>query len=331
MRPLAHIAEAAERDAPEARMVTTMREREVFLLQPGREQPDYSHSNGKSHSFVLVVEDDTPTLRLERVILEEEGYAVEVVGSGEEALDFLAKESPSLVLLDIGLPGLDGFATCAKIREFSTVPVIMVTGRDCLDDKVRGMDVGADDYVTKPFLTLELATRVKVVLWRTSLVSVEQQYFDQVAQQIAAASPGNTPGNTELVPGTAEPANSDLKDKTDQAPSHDTQPEPTSTPIAAKPVVVNGSFEGTVRLAITTLGPVRNLINFVGELRQNSQFRLLRLVANPHTEGMDIWLGLREPLPLVNILTGIPGVHAVGPGDSPDAENEEQLLIVTLD
>ncbi|MDA1219919.1 MAG: response regulator transcription factor [Chloroflexi bacterium] len=297
-------------------MVTTMREREVFLLQPGREQPDYSHSNGKSHSFVLVVEDDTPTLRLERVILEEEGYAVEVVGSGEEALDFLAKESPSLVLLDIGLPGLDGFATCAKIREFSTVPVIMVTGRDCLDDKVRGMDVSADDYVTKPFLTHELATRVKVVLRRTSLVSVEQQYFHQVAQQIAAASPGNT----ELLPATSDPA-----------PSYATSPEPTDNPIAAKPAAISGSYEGTVRLAITTLGPVRNLINFVSELRQNSQFRLLRLVANPHTEGMDIWLGLREPLPLVNILTGISGVHAVGPRDSPDAENEEQLLIVTLD
>lgn len=303
-------------------MVTTTREQEVFLLQPGQQQPDDPHNHSKEYSFILVVEDDTPTLRLERVILEEEGYSVEVVGSGEEALDFLSDKSPSLVLLDIGLPGIDGFATCAKIREFSQVPVIMVTGRDCLDDKVKGMDVGADDYVTKPFLTHELATRVKVVLRRAGILSDEKKYFDEVTQDIAAS----TAVVPELLATTPEP-----ESKPDQAPNYPPPPEPSPTPVPTKPVAIDGNYEGTVRLAIATLGPIRNLINFVSELRQSSQFRLLRLVANQHTEGMDIWLGLREPLALVEILTGIPGVHSVVPGDNPALENEEQLLVVTLD
>ena len=90
-----------------------------------------------------------------------------MVASGEEALEAITTKRPVLVLLDIGLPGIDGFTTCQRIREISRVPIIMVTGRDCLDDKVKGMNVGADDYVTKPFLTHELATRVKVVLRRS--------------------------------------------------------------------------------------------------------------------------------------------------------------------
>jgi len=105
-------------------MVTTMREQEVFLLQPGRMQPDRPHGHGKENGFILLVEDDAPTLRLEQVIMEEEGYRVAVAASGESALEFLADNSPSLVLLDIGLPGMDGFATCVKIREVSQVPII---------------------------------------------------------------------------------------------------------------------------------------------------------------------------------------------------------------
>ncbi len=127
-----------------------------------------NEAKGKSlqESLVLVVEDDSRTRSLEKFVLEEEGFPVETVGSGEEALIALNDKHPSLVLLDVGLPGIDGFTTCQRIREVSQVPIIMVTGQDRDEDKVRGLELGADDYVTKPFSTTELAARVKAVLRR---------------------------------------------------------------------------------------------------------------------------------------------------------------------
>ena len=101
-----------------------------------------------------------------KFVLQEEGFDVAEAGSGEEALEELAAGQTSLVLLDIGLPGMDGFATCQRIREFSRVPIIMVTAEDKDDDKVRGLELGADDYVIKPFSTNELAARVKAVVRR---------------------------------------------------------------------------------------------------------------------------------------------------------------------
>lgn len=118
---------------------------------------------------VLVVEDDPRILRLEQMVLEKEGYTVLTAGTGEEALDTLAEISPSLIVLDIGLPGVDGFNTCYRIREFSQVPIIMVTGRDYNEDKVKGLEIGADDYITKPFSPNELAARVKAALRRTAM------------------------------------------------------------------------------------------------------------------------------------------------------------------
>ena len=93
-------------------------------------------------------------------------------GSSEEALQMLAEITPSLIVLDIGLPGIDGFTTCSRIREFSQVSIIMVTGKDFNEDKVRGLDLGADDYITKPFSPNELAARVKAAL-RRSVMSNE--------------------------------------------------------------------------------------------------------------------------------------------------------------
>ncbi|MBM3942907.1 MAG: response regulator transcription factor [SAR202 cluster bacterium] len=122
----------------------------------------------RKNACVLVVEDDSRMLRLEQLTLEKEGYSVTLSQSGEEALEILAETNPSLVLLDIGLPGMDGFTTCQRIREFSQVPVIMVTARDINKDKVRGLEFGADDYITKPFLASELAARVKAALRRSS-------------------------------------------------------------------------------------------------------------------------------------------------------------------
>ena len=118
---------------------------------------------------VLVVEDDPRILRLEQMVLEKEGYTVLTAGSGEEALDTLTEISPSLVVLDIGLPGIDGFTTCYRIREFSQVSIIMVTSRDFNEDKIKGLEIGADDYITKPFSPNELAARVKASLRRTAM------------------------------------------------------------------------------------------------------------------------------------------------------------------
>jgi DNA-binding response OmpR family regulator len=248
------------------------------------------------------VDDDAPTLRLERVLLEEEGYRVEVVSSGEEAVRFVSEQQPDLVLLDIGLPGMDGFTTCQHIRNLSNVPIIMVTGRDCLDDKVQGMESGADDYVTKPFLTNELATRVKVVLRRSGFTNQEDA--------------------------SLEPAGQDSLAIWGREENHDQRSvEPPPQPI--DPEV----YEGTVRLAVTTSGPVRNLINFVSELRQNTQFRLLRLTASQDKGGgMDIYLGLREPLRLEAVLMEMPGVAEVtAPPDVVMAEKERLLRVVLHD
>jgi DNA-binding response OmpR family regulator len=118
---------------------------------------------------VLVVEDDPRVLRLEQLVLEKEGYTVVTAGSGEEALDTLAEISPALIVLDIGLPGMDGFTACRRIREFSQVSIIMVTGRDFNEDKVNGLETGADDYITKPFSPNEMAARVKAALRRANM------------------------------------------------------------------------------------------------------------------------------------------------------------------
>lgn len=118
---------------------------------------------------ILVVEDDPQILRLLQFVLVKEGYDVTITGSGEEALQVLERNVPALILLDNRLPGMDGFTTCQKIRQFSQVPIIMVTVMDELHDKMHGIELGADFYITKPFLPSELVARVKAVLRRSSM------------------------------------------------------------------------------------------------------------------------------------------------------------------
>ncbi|RLC92239.1 MAG: DNA-binding response regulator [Chloroflexi bacterium] len=116
---------------------------------------------------VLVVDDDGRMLRMMARILEMEGYRVQQAGSGEAALEAFDEGTPDLVLLDIMMPGMDGYAVCRRIREFSQVPIIMVTAKDSDEEKVQGLDAGADDYISKPFSSSELAARVRAVLRRT--------------------------------------------------------------------------------------------------------------------------------------------------------------------
>lgn len=118
---------------------------------------------------VLVVDDDVRILRLLQRILELEGYQVLTATDGEAALDIFDKETPDLVLLDIMLPGMDGYTICRHIREFSEVPIIMVSIKDHDEEKVEGLNAGADDYVSKPFSAGELVARVRAKLRRSRL------------------------------------------------------------------------------------------------------------------------------------------------------------------
>lgn len=117
----------------------------------------------------LIIDDDVRMLRMMQRILELEGYRVRTASGGEAALDVFDEENPDLVLLDIIMPGMDGYAVCQNIREFSQVPIIMVTAKSNTEEKIAGLDTGADDYITKPFSANELAARVRAVLRRTKL------------------------------------------------------------------------------------------------------------------------------------------------------------------
>lgn len=115
---------------------------------------------------ILVVDDEPRYVRLMEANLVAEGFEVIQATDGQEAVDMVVSQNPDLVLLDIMMPNLDGFAACERIREFSMVPIIMVTARSEEKARVRGLDLGADDYIVKPFSATELIARVRAVLRR---------------------------------------------------------------------------------------------------------------------------------------------------------------------
>jgi two-component system KDP operon response regulator KdpE len=116
---------------------------------------------------ILVVDDEPRMIRFIRLNLEHDGFDVSEAADGTRALSQLRDRLPDLVLLDVMMPELDGFETLRLIREISTVPVIMLTAKGDEDDRVRGLELGADDYITKPFSPRELVSRVRAVLRRT--------------------------------------------------------------------------------------------------------------------------------------------------------------------
>lgn len=119
-----------------------------------------------SDKKVLVVDDDINICELLRLYLEKEGFAVAVANDGKVALDTAKSESFDIILLDIMLPGLDGWQVCREIRKESDVPIIMITAKGETFDKILGLELGADDYVPKPFDAKEVVARVKAVLRR---------------------------------------------------------------------------------------------------------------------------------------------------------------------
>jgi DNA-binding response OmpR family regulator len=124
----------------------------------------------ESRGLVLVVEDEASIAELERLYLAREGFSVQLVRTGEDALRAVRALRPVAVILDVGLPGMDGTQVCRRMREeHDDTPVLFVTARDEEVDRVLGLELGADDYVTKPFSPRELVARVKAVLRRGRL------------------------------------------------------------------------------------------------------------------------------------------------------------------
>jgi two-component system response regulator VicR len=127
-------------------------------------------------STILMIDDDIALLRLTELNLTKAGYRFVSAQHGIAGLQMLEQEHPSLVLLDVSMPKLDGWETCRLIREVSDVPIIMLTGRDEETDKARGLDLGADDYLTKPFGFVELQARIRAMLRRATMPSVNQHH-----------------------------------------------------------------------------------------------------------------------------------------------------------
>ena len=113
---------------------------------------------------VLIVDDDTNICELLRLYLEKEGFVTSIANDGESAITIFKQEQPDIMLLDIMLPSLDGWQVCREIRKFSDTPIIMITAKGETFDKVLGLELGADDYISKPFETKEVIARIKANL-----------------------------------------------------------------------------------------------------------------------------------------------------------------------
>ncbi|MEE1066325.1 MAG: response regulator transcription factor [Acutalibacteraceae bacterium] len=123
---------------------------------------------------ILVVDDDNNICELLRLYLEKEGYSVTLAKTGMQAVRSFAEQQPDLMLLDIMLPELDGWQVCREIRKYSNKPIIMLTAKGETFDKVLGLELGADDYITKPFEAKEVLARIKAVLRRSGIASAAE-------------------------------------------------------------------------------------------------------------------------------------------------------------
>lgn len=126
---------------------------------------------------VLVIDDEKEIRKLLRIILEDQNYAVEEAENGHQGLVEAAQRKPDIVLLDLGLPDMDGLIVLKRLREWSQVPVLVLTVRDDSADKVAALDGGADDYVTKPFTTVELLARLRAIQRRSKSNTTSDPFF----------------------------------------------------------------------------------------------------------------------------------------------------------
>src|SRR6266702_7649685 len=116
---------------------------------------------------ILIIEDDTNIAQLIRLYLEQANFTVLTAGDGVAGLELHAREHPDLVILDLMLPAMDGMEVCRRIRAWANTPILMLTARQEEDDRIAGLDLGADDYLVKPFSPREVVSRVKAILRRT--------------------------------------------------------------------------------------------------------------------------------------------------------------------
>jgi DNA-binding response OmpR family regulator len=149
------------------------------MIEKKRSEPEYTGMR------ILVVDDEQHMIDLIRMNLELEGFQVLEASNGIDALDQVRKHIPDLIILDIMMPQLDGFEVLKMLREFSSVPVIMLTAKGEEEDKVRGLELGADDYVTKPFGARELVSRVKAVLRRTESLTEPSESIIKVDDRLS--------------------------------------------------------------------------------------------------------------------------------------------------
>ena len=133
---------------------------------------------------ILVVDDDTNICELLRLYLEKEGYSVIIANTGMQAVKSFAEHQPDLMLLDIMLPELDGWQVCREIRKYSNKPIIMLSAKGETFDKVLGLELGADDYITKPFEAKEVLARIKAVLRRTAGTSAAGAESSESIKQV---------------------------------------------------------------------------------------------------------------------------------------------------
>lgn len=131
---------------------------------------------------ILIVEDEPKIARFTQLELEHEGFRTSIEGNGRRAYERIIQEDYDVVLLDVMLPEMDGFEICQKVRELSDVPIIMLTARDDIEDKVNGLDIGADDYLTKPFAIKELLARIRLILRRKTVAQEKEEPRGEVLQ-----------------------------------------------------------------------------------------------------------------------------------------------------
>ena len=142
---------------------------------------------------ILIVDDEKPISDIIKFNMTKEGYEVVTAFNGREALEQFEAEQPDIIILDLMLPEIDGLEVAKTIRKTSSVPIIMLSAKDSEFDKVIGLELGADDYVTKPFSNRELQARVKALLRRTDIVSVDNQEPETKLQSLQI-------GDLEILP-----------------------------------------------------------------------------------------------------------------------------------
>ena len=287
--------------------------------------------SGQKINIILVVADDKRTSSLESFVLEDEGYSVTSAGSGEEALKMVPSISPSLILLDIILPQMDGFSTFEKIRETSQVPIIMIASEEGDEDMVRGLEMGADDYITRPFSTTVLAARVKAVLRRTdasqaTTVAARPGTFEQGMSSPNEPEEATASSTVEALEEAG--GMSGAGSKISPGRNGDSAMAVDASPTAPKASEEN--YEGAVKLVVESTGVIKSMVDFVDSLRENPQFHLLRMVSNARRDGMDVWIRLRSPNPLRSTLLATAGVSEVQAVESSEFDPETGAKMPTL-